>query len=164
MCSEGRFDAQGGWWATFAGSAALSGVLVIYRSRIKPGATESDLRAFEQRHSVCLPEDFREYLMLCDGMSSQDIGHFGGDGDDWRVLLEFWTLERINAEHDGVSREYFGFADFLIDSHWYVIRLSADVHLSGAVGVGDENGIDRQIGDSFSDFVEAYLRDPEHVL
>ncbi len=132
-------------------------------SRIKPGASEHDLQAFEKRHSVCLPEDFREYLMLCDGLRSEDSGHFGGDGNDWRTVIEFWPLKRISAERDGVSGEYFGFADFLIDSHWYVICLSADVHLSGAVGVGDENGIDRQIGDSFSDFVEVYLRDPEGV-
>ncbi len=130
-------------------------------SRIKPGASEQDLRAFEQHHHVCLPPDFREYLTLCNGLSLEDGGHFDCD---WLGLIEFWPLEAISAKHDGVSGEYFGFADFLIDSHWYVIRLSADVHLSGAIGVGDEFGIDEQLGDSFSDFVEVYLHDPNRIL
>ncbi len=130
-------------------------------SRIKPGASEHDLRAFEQRHHVRLPPDFREYLTLCNGLSLGDGGHFDYD---WLGLIEFWPLETISDRHDGVPGEYFGFADFLIDSHWYVIRLSADVHLSGAIGVGNELGIVEQLGDSFSDFVEAYLHAPDRIV
>lgn len=130
-------------------------------SRIKLGASEHDLRAFEQRHHVQLPPDFREYLTLCNGLSLGDGGHFDYDS---LGLIEFWPLETISARHDGVPGEYFGFADFLIDSHWYVIRLSADVNLNGAIGVGDELGIVEQLGNSFSDFVEAYLHDPDRIL
>lgn len=130
-------------------------------SRIRPGASEEHLRAFEQRHHVRLPPDFREYLTLCNGFGPGDGGHFDHDS---LGLIEFWPLETISAQHDGVPGEYFGFADFLIDSHRYVIRLSADVHLSGATGVGDELGIDVQLGDSFSDFVHACLHDPDRIL
>jgi hypothetical protein len=130
-------------------------------SRITPGAAEQDLRAFEQRHHVRLPPDFREYLALCNGLSVEDSGHFD---HEWLGAIEFWSLATISARRSGVSGDYFGFADFLIDSHWYVIRLSADVHLSGPTGVGDELGIDERLGNSFSDFVEVYLHDPDRVL
>lgn len=89
------------------------------------------------RAGLCLPPDFRAYLALCNGLSIQDNGDFD---HEWLGLIEFWPLAAISAKHDGVPSEYFGFADFFIDSHWYVIRLSADVRLSGAVGVGDERG------------------------
>jgi len=130
-------------------------------SRIKPGASEQDLLAFEQRHKVCLPQDFREYLALCNGLGLDDSGHFD---HDWLGLIEFWPLETISAKHDGKPGEYFGFADFLIDSHRYVIRLSADTSVRSLVGVGNEVGIDEQLGDSFSNFVDVYLHDPDRVL
>lgn len=130
-------------------------------SRIKPGASEQDLLAFEQRHNVYLPQDFREYLALCNGLSLDDSGHFD---HDWLGLIEFWPLETISAKHDGVPGGYFAFADFLIDSHWYVISLSANVSFHSPVGVGDEVGINERLGDSFSDFVETYLHDPDRVL
>jgi len=130
-------------------------------SRIRPGASAQDLLAFERRHKICLPQDFREYLTLCNGLSLDDSGHFD---HDWLGLIEFWPLETISAKHDGAPGAYFGFADFLIDSHWYVIRLSVNGNIRSPVGVGDKVGIDEQLGDSFSDFVDVYLHDPDRVL
>lgn len=106
------------------------------------------------------PADFRVPDTLS-GLSLQDNGHFD---HGWLGLVEFWPLATISAKHDGVPGDYFGFADFLIDSHWYVIRLSADVRSSGPTGVGDECGIDEPLGGSFSAFIEAYLHGPGRAL
>ena len=149
---------------SYTGLTAARRLVAYWESngaRISSGATEQELRAFEHRHQVHLPADFREYLTLCNGLGPQDNGHFA---HAWLGLIEFWPLATISAKHDGVPGDYFGFADYLIDSHWYVIRLSGDVHLSGAIGVGDEQGIAVRLGASFSDFVETYFHDPDRVL
>ncbi len=50
---------------------------------VTAGATEQDVRAFEDRHRVCLPGDFRDYLALCNGLSPEAGGHFPTTG--WHV-------------------------------------------------------------------------------
>src|SRR5690348_12658675 len=52
---------------------------------INPGASEDDLRAFEKKFSVSLPDDMRRYLTLFNGMPENKM-----DG-----LTRFWPVEDI---------------------------------------------------------------------
>ena len=120
-----------------------------------PGASESDLEAFERRHNVRLPGDMRSYFRILNGTGSSYA-----DGDDF--LLCFWALEKLEpvpewteAGKDDVR--WFVFADHCFSHHDYAIRLTRDGSEPNPVCAKEGR---RKVARSFSEFVELYLTDP----
>ena len=130
---------------------------------VEPGAAEQALKAFELEHNVQLPSDIREYFALYGGFE-------GGRNWDERFIT-FWPLESVTKLSDldgeyvlphglGSSSSFFIFGDFLVHSHFYAIRLTVDPSANCPVV---SHGGDYKFGDSFSDFVDVYLREPDLV-
>jgi SMI1/KNR4 family protein SUKH-1 len=122
------------------------------------GPASSDaIAAFEHRHGVSVPPDFRLYLETLNGAQG------GRDAMGNKETFAFWHLDEIEPEDVGGVR-VLPFADFLIDSHRYVIALSAEPGGSTPILIHHHNGSLIRIADSFSDFVRAYIAGDEDIL
>ena len=114
---------------------------------IRPGVTEAALAQFEARYGVVLPPDMRTYFMAVDGMN--------GEVDDQRMIT-FWPLEQVKPVTEELPGEppenacYFLFADFLIWSHGYAIRLSPDPGAANPVVLVPADGTTQRVAKSFS--------------
>src|SRR5262249_51632366 len=102
-----------------------------------------------------LPDDFAAYFRTIDGMdTAQSDQH----------EIRFWPLSEVRpltTELNGATSQSAGlfvFADFLLWSHAYAIRL-ADGKANEIVIVGGDAPI--RIADSFIEFLTAYCRQPE---
>lgn len=125
---------------------------------VREGASQTALTALEQELRIVLPADFRDYLAVVEGMES---GKWVGNE------IEFWPIARIREEADnwgcfepGVEGTLLPFADFLINSHAYAIRVSSTdapvfVVLGGLCG-GPQRWQVIQCARSFEEFVTRY--------
>jgi hypothetical protein len=128
---------------------------------IRPGNSPESLAAFEARYQVVLPPAVREYFAAVDGS--------GDDSDE--ELLRFWPLEEVIPIAEGSGRDraelpelehWFLFADFLICSHTYAVRLTPDPGNGGTVAAF--NGLDMEVqAGSFALFLERYLFEPKRL-
>ena len=122
----------------------------------RPGNPPEALAAFETRYGVILPPAFRDYFARLDGT--------GEHSDD--AHLRFWPLaevEPILQYHRWEPADvpelvgWFYFADFLINSHTFAIRLTTDPVDGGPVAY--ELGGLFPLAPSFDGFLERYLSD-----
>jgi len=131
---------------------------------VKPGASEETLEAFEWKYRVQLPADMREYFALYGGFEGR------GNWDD--KFVTFWPIEIVERLSDmdgefalprdlGPSNSFFVFGDYLIQSHFYAIRLTMDPSASCPVITHEGR---YTFGNSFSVFVDTYLQDPDLVV
>jgi hypothetical protein len=91
-----------------------------------------------------------------------DLGHDGAMDSE---LISFWRLADIHRDHvESPARpDLFAFADWSIDAHIYALRLTSDAQAATPVFiVGGEHPL--RVADSFTDFVEGYLRNDWFVL
>src|SRR4051794_35422075 len=99
---------------------------------IRPGAAVAEIESFQLKYSVVLPTDVLEYLLIVDGSSD------GFMDDD---LYRFWPLSEIIPVHEELDErngvvypdrfaypDCFVFADHLISSWLYAVKLTADPH------------------------------------
>ena len=120
-------------------------------------ASPDAIDAFERQHGVSLPPDFRLYVGTLNGTQG------GRDEMGNKQTISFWHLDQIEPEDVGGVRVV-AFADFLIDSHRYVITVSSEPSESAPVFIHPQGGKLIRIADSFSDFVRAYIAGDEEVL
>jgi hypothetical protein len=129
-----------------------------------PPVSRAQILEFEARYGVSLPADLRAYLTALNG---SELGRNGPMDDQ---LISFWHLSEIrplSEEHPESAiphgRSYFVFADYSIDVHAYVIRLSPDPRAPAPVMVAlDELLI--EVAPSFSAFIERYRAGDSAVL
>jgi hypothetical protein len=126
------------------------------------GTSEQDIHEFEIIHGVILPHDFRDYVRHVGGMVS--TGHLDDE------MFSFWPLESmknvaedfyipINMEQ---PQSYFVFADWMIGSQHYAIRLTPKPSdISPIVWMCEQCYV---VADSFSEFLQAYLDDRESII
>jgi len=123
---------------------------------INPGADPSEIVAFESKHSVKLPPEFKDYLMTVNGMAD-------GATDD--QLISFLSLSAIDCEmsqREAPSRRSdVVFAEYLIHSHVYVIRKSPFRKQAWVFATDGRH--ERRLAGSFVEFVERYLNRPAAV-
>ena len=120
-----------------------------------PGASESELVAFEAKHDVRLPADLREYLATVNGFDGSE--HWMTD-DEVITFLGLVEMKPLNHYWSPVidGDSYFVFADYSLAAHVFAIRLSkASVSGNDVVVVYDDKPL--QVASSFSKFVEGYL-------
>ena len=120
-------------------------------------ATPEEIATFENRHGVALPADFKAFLCIAGGMQ---------EGFTDEEMLAFASLQALNdpsrwTSPDQARRELI-FADFLINSHWYVVGLDAEPHVGPVFATHDGDEY-TQVAATFRDFIEAYLTNPEGV-
>lgn len=120
-------------------------------------ADSTEIEAFEARHQIVLPPDFKDYLRITGGMKHGEIDE---------ESMSFASLETLNDPSRwrpvAPRRKRLTFADFLIFSHWFDIELDPDA-LSGQIFVTFSDDDSNLIAPTFRDFLEAYLANPERV-
>ncbi len=129
----------------------------------RPPVQPQALAAFEEHYKVRLPADFRAYFSVCDGMD---------DGVMDEDMFSFWDLSRLRPiqeelPNEPAYREFPGanrflcFADWSISADIFAIELHSDPTSANRVfALGP-----RPLGiSSFSDFVDAYLRECRALL
>jgi hypothetical protein len=136
----------------------------------RPGASDDAMAAFERRHAVRLPSAMRRFYAATNGTADD---HFDPN------VTAFWPVSEIVSVpegcagrghlryEDGLDRTLpdaascFLFADVLIWSHVYTVRLTPDPDAPGPViGILDAETW-WTIAPSFEGFLRAYLRDPQ---
>ena len=140
---------------------------------IRPGVSDAAILDFESRHGVHLPAEVRKFYTCIDGME------YGSTDEE---LISFWPLAEVGpaslklANFRGIPdcgyiestlpevHSYFVFADFLIWSHVYAVRLSPDPHTSNTVILIANSQYWRLLASSFGEFFSRYAACPESVL
>ena len=130
--------------------------------KLRRGASEVEIDAFEARFNVRLPEDMRECFAVVNGFDNR-----GGSlvDDEMITFFPLEEIERLDASEWGISSHadlYFVFADWSISAHVYAIRLSADNTVSNPVVVTHDKLV--TVADSFGDVMQGYVGCSEAVL
>lgn len=125
--------------------------------------SEAVVAGLEEKYSVSLPYDFREYLL----QSCPVNDNWDQEGTCW------WWLDRIKSipeeyEHKIVNEavaseaaKYLVFADYMTWCWAWAIACGDDQHRGKVVVI---NGVsDRFVGESFSQFVDRYIADLPQV-
>ena len=127
------------------------------------GVPEEEIKTFESRYALTLPDDLRTYFMRVNGMVQQ------GGVDTDQEGFAFWPLERVRplavvCEEEKVAiptveepDRYLVIADYLQWSWGFAIRIGPAENIVILVGVMD-NGV---IANSFTEFVSLYVDDAE---
>lgn len=133
----------------------IKGVWTLQKLGVRPGVTSDDVHAFEQKYSVRLPADLADYLLTIDGMYDSD-----NEGFAFWPLRQLKTVPEETKDYSNFddADTYFVFADYLIWSWAYAIRLSRDLSQENTViGIGWNSP--KRMAKSFSDFIELYFVD-----
>jgi len=129
-----------------------------------PGVDEAALVAFEARHGVSLPADFRSYLQLANG-----TGDGGDDGGYWFASLDQLAPVAHTWGYAEDGRDCFAgcfvFADWALHCWDYAIQLAGPEHEVGCVFCV-ESAAHRAgaMAPSFGEWVTMYLRDPDGLV
>jgi hypothetical protein len=132
---------------------------------INAGVSKAQLDSFESKHGVVLPEDLRDYFLCVNGMPHDVVD----DG-----MIRFWMLEELQPLPQGAPafsdpsyiqhpESLFLFADYSIWAHAYAIRLGSVSSLQSheVIIIGYESPV--TIAQSFSEFVDRYLTEKDHL-
>jgi len=129
----------------------------------EPGASIADLVAFEARVGVRLPAAFAALYRAANAtMADRNLTGFWPLAEIHR-LSEGDDLRRAAAALPQATREYFVFADYMIFSHVYAVRLSAEGEGDQVLWVLDTEH-QAEIAPSFEAFLRAYANDPDSIL
>ena len=125
-------------------------------------ASEREIAAFEERYNVRLPSDLRAYFATLNG------GDLGREGSMDQEMFTFWRLDQVRSQKElsegtGGRSDLFGFADWSMDAHVFVIQLQLDPQRPTPVFIDSGKEL-QEVAASFSDFLAGYLRDDENVL
>ena len=135
------------------------------RTSNRPGASLEALAEFEARHGVVQPTDFREYLLIIEGMNEdQSLDYMSRFWPlaDIMTVREYIALEmpQYGLEPPPWSDDHDAFFDFSISSYAHVIRLSADPNQPTPVFTWRFDGEIFPVAPSFAGFLGLYLNDP----
>ena len=139
---------------------------------VRPGVAQTSLESFESKYDITLPGDFRDYFSTIDGMEE-------GCWDN--EMIRFWQLHCVKSVPEALSHfagvpdysriarrlseasSYFVFADFLIWSHVYAIKLGSRRPDRNQILwiCGSKHHL---IAESFSDFLQMYLENSDSIL
>lgn len=138
----------------------------------RPGVAPQTIMEFESRHSVVVPDAFARFYAVVDGMDTGEME------ENWIFFYPLHAILPITRElitfsgipdYSGLGRtlpdadRHFVFADYLITSHVYTLRLGGEFGRERAVfRICGE--VVEQITPSFGDFLEGYAADPEAIL
>ena len=128
--------------------------------KLNLGVSEIELCAFESKYNVYLPKDFKNYLSTVNGFvdSSMDEELF-----TFLPLNEIEPLS-ISWSQSPEAKSYFIFADFLISSHVYAIKLTKDSKFDNPIFVDFNDNHPTQIAHSFTEFIQSYLENDYKLL
>lgn len=125
-----------------------------------PGVGEDALVEFERRHSLRLPDDFRDYFLLANGTGQASDDNF----------IRFWPLNEVvpveveladYAPDKDLYPGAFVFADYSICAWLWAIQLDGDPGDVGRVFLLEVDGRrNPPIVQSFTEWVRCFLINP----
>ena len=129
------------------GSWRSSGVV------LNPGASVSQLAATAKRLGASLPSELHELLLACNGMPSNewDPRHT----IRWMPTDEWFQLNGEPGWQSEHSRGAWVFADYLLGSHFYAIKLGLRPENSQVFVLDDRS--EKLISSTFLGFLRLYL-------
>jgi len=125
-----------------------------------------ELDEFARKYRVALPDDLCAYFAAINGMEDSFFD---------MNMMSFWRLSRVVPLPDpkvwgykdvpGLEDVecYFVFGDFMIESHYYAIKLTENGEDSGAV-ISTAADCPYRVADSFGEFLWLYLNDNDKAL
>jgi len=137
------------------------------RLTFRSGTSPESIEEFEAKYNVTLPADLRLYHLQLDGMEES---HTDNESFAFLPLSKIKSVPEELAAFAGIpnyseitaklpdARHCFVFVDFLILSHVYAIRLSADANTQTPV-FWICGSFWKEVAPSFSRFIELYLTD-----
>jgi len=130
---------------------------------MRPGATASQIEAFEERYGVFVPADLRDYFETVNGFDLSKTGFCDNN------CFSFFPIEEVvpvdNEYWQNPDAEpYFILVDFMIASAVYAIRLAGDANSESPVFVVYPRDRPIRIASSFSEFAEGYLKGEDSIL
>ena len=133
-------------------------------AEFRSGVPAESLATFERKHGVDLPAEMRELYALTNGMLS-----FDADFVELHPIEEVVPLrdfENCGPWSDGPTwiKNWFVFANYLINSHLYLVRLDATKRNLGPVVSWDGGDLRHPIAPSFSEFLEICLSPEDERL
>jgi len=127
-------------------------------------ASPAEIRAFQEKYSVKLPDDLREYFLTFNGTGK---GNFGNSGYAFYSLEEFEPL----AETDDISEnekvnysECYSFSDYMMRAWGYAVKLENNKSKNCIYSFGLKKYPNHQVAESLSEFVAIYLESPDAII
>lgn len=129
----------------------------------------ADVESFQLKYGVAVPADVLAYLLTVDGSS---------DGDMDEDLFRFWPLAEIVPVHEELDErggvvypdrfaypDCFVFADYLVSSWLYAVKLTADPRQPAPVyRVTASQAPGEEMATSFREFMVSYARKPSSIV
>ena len=144
-------------------STQMRHILALWRNAgvpVRPGASAGQLADFEAKYGVSLGDDVREYFGCVDGMDESDADEHG---------IRFWPIgeasrvdEHLEVDDARLFNGYFVFADYILWSHAYAMKLDAEGIGGNVVVVGGNGPI--VVARGFGEFLSVYISDPRRVF
>ena len=131
--------------------------------RINQPATEKEILLFEKLHNILLPNDLKEYFLLFNGTGE---GNFGDSGYAFFSLDELKLVvdESSTSDEKEIYKDCFAFSDYMVWCWGYVIKLSETVGDNPVYSIHLEKPPKHKVANSFSEFINLYLEDPDDVI
>ena len=137
---------------------------------IPPGVTDECIQAFELKYQVKLPLDLHHYFKSANGTGGQMDQNYNC----------FWSIEQVKPVHlelvpNSINQYHypdqfcypdcFVFADHCISCWLYAVRLTDDpLQMAPVFRVTGETTPGEKMSDSFLDFMQRYLENPDQIL
>lgn len=125
---------------------------------VNRGVDLADIQAFEAKNRLIVPRSLRAYLLTVNGMAEEATD---------KNLIRFLPLSEIDGELESTTlrpgdRVNLVFAEYCVQSHFYVMRASFDGATIGIYVMDGTN--ERKLFSSFGDFIDTYLAVPLAVV
>jgi len=133
---------------------------------LRARVSAAHVEAFERCYRVVLPVDVRTYLQTVDGTGRD---HLEGGMNSFWPLADIVPVHVALDDRDGFVHserwsfpDCFVFADHMVESWWYAVKLTADPTQPAPVYVvGKTDG--GQVSNSFAEFMTRYANDPQSI-
>jgi len=120
--------------------------------------SEYQIEVYEKETRIKLPDDFREFYRMANGMSS----HFPNWMDEEGFL--FYPIEKVESFNKVFKKRWWNkgkknilvFAEYMNKSWWYGVELS-DITNDYEIGIIPDGNSFKPITKSLSDFIQLYL-------
>jgi len=141
--------------------ARFATALARHGLALRAGVPDVEIRRFEESFGVLVPQDMRHFYRTIDGMEDESTEVF---------FIHLWPLAAIRPvgitefDHSPSGSRVDGwyvFADALVSSWEYAIRLDREVALAGEVV---RLGAGVSVAESFSGFLRKYLDADESLV